>query len=89
MTTKTLSRPVAQVKAMSRPEIEKLAARKILMARAAIIQTRRFYGVLIANVEPKPCWAIPTMGTDSKNSLLQSGIHCRVDASRSRRHVRP
>jgi predicted metal-dependent peptidase len=50
---------------MNRLEMERVAKDKVMKARAAIIQARKFYGVLIANVEPVPCWSIPRMATDS------------------------
>ena len=42
------------------------AAKKIEMARAELIQARRFYGVLVSNVEPVPSRKFPTMATNGK-----------------------
>jgi predicted metal-dependent peptidase len=70
---------MTNINTLTRPEIEKIAARKILMARTAIIQTRKFYGVLVANVRPQPCWSIPTMGTDSKTHFYNPAFIARLD----------
>ena len=42
------------------------AAERVLKARAVIMSTRVFYGALIANVEPKEDYTIPTMATDGR-----------------------
>src|SRR5262245_35901915 len=39
---------------------------RILKARAALILTRRFYGVLVSNVEPVLSRAVPTAATNGK-----------------------
>jgi predicted metal-dependent peptidase len=44
----------------------KLATERVLKARAELIMARRFYGVLVSNVEPVPSRSVETMATDSK-----------------------
>lgn len=58
----------------TRQEIERIAEIKIRNARTAIMTTRKFYAVLVANVTPKPCWQIPTMGTDSVTHFYNPGF---------------
>jgi predicted metal-dependent peptidase len=58
----------------TRQEIERIAAVKIRNARTAIMTSRKFYAVLVANVTPKPCWEIPTMGTDSVTHFYNPGL---------------
>ena len=45
---------------------DKLATERVLKARAELIMARRFYGVLVSNVEPVLSRAVETMATDSK-----------------------
>jgi predicted metal-dependent peptidase len=58
----------------TRQEIERIAEIKIRNARTAIMTSRKFYAVLVANVTPKPCWEIPTMGTDSVTHFYNPGF---------------
>jgi predicted metal-dependent peptidase len=46
--------------------IEQLALDRVLKARAELILTRRFYGVLVSNVEPVIDRKVPTAATDGK-----------------------
>jgi predicted metal-dependent peptidase len=50
--------------------VDKLAMERVLKARAALILARRFYGVLVSNVEPVASRAIPTMATNSKQHFF-------------------
>jgi predicted metal-dependent peptidase len=52
---------------MSTDTITKLATERVLKARAELIMARRFYGVLVSNVEPVPSRSVETMATDSKH----------------------
>jgi predicted metal-dependent peptidase len=56
--------------------MERVAADKVMKARAAIIQSRKFYAVLISNVEPVPCWSIPRMATDSVKHYYNPQFVC-------------
>src|SRR5215472_5146544 len=47
-------------------DIDKLATERVLKARAELIMARRFYGVLVSNVEPVLSRRFETMATDSK-----------------------
>ena len=46
--------------------VDKLATERVLKARSELILARRFYGVLVSNVEPVLSRKFPTMATDSK-----------------------
>jgi predicted metal-dependent peptidase len=63
---------------MNRLEMERVAKDKVMKARAAIIQARKFYGVLVANVEPVPCWSIPRMATDSIKHYYNPQFVCEL-----------
>jgi predicted metal-dependent peptidase len=45
-------------------EIDRAAAERVMRARAELIQSHTFYGVLVSNVEPKPSRVFPTMATN-------------------------
>jgi predicted metal-dependent peptidase len=47
-------------------QITQTATERVLKARAELIMARRFYGVLVSNVEPVPSRSVETMATDSK-----------------------
>jgi predicted metal-dependent peptidase len=47
-------------------QVTKTATERVLKARAELIMARRFYGVLVSNVEPVPSRSVETMATDSK-----------------------
>ena len=47
-------------------DMNKLATERVLKARTELILARRFYGVLVSNVEPVVSRSIPTMATDGK-----------------------
>jgi predicted metal-dependent peptidase len=47
-------------------DMNKLATERVLKARTELILARRFYGVLVSNVEPVLSRSIPTMATDGK-----------------------
>ena len=46
--------------------IEMESTERVLKARAELIQARRFYGVLLSNVEPVLSRKFPTMATDGR-----------------------
>jgi predicted metal-dependent peptidase len=46
--------------------IDERAAYRILMARSMLVKSRRFYGVLVSNVEPVKSRQFPTMATNGK-----------------------
>jgi predicted metal-dependent peptidase len=47
-------------------ELDKVAMDRVLKARASLILARRFYGVLVSNVEPVLTRAVPTAATNGK-----------------------
>jgi predicted metal-dependent peptidase len=47
-------------------DIDRIATERVLKARAELIMARRFYGVLVSNVEPVLSRKVETMATDSK-----------------------
>lgn len=51
-------------------DIDQLATDRVLKARGELILTRRFYGVLVSNVEPVLSRAHPTMATDGKRHFF-------------------
>jgi predicted metal-dependent peptidase len=51
---------------MDNINLDKLATERVLKARTELILSRRFYGVLVSNVEPVVNRAVPTMATDGK-----------------------
>src|SRR5262249_16111921 len=59
--------------------LERDAAIKIRNARAALIQSRPFYAVLISQVEPKPSWQFATMATDSKTHFYNPAFICSIN----------
>ena len=50
---------------MDKSEMEAKAAVLIRNARAALILERKFYAVLVSQVDPVPSWDFPTMATNS------------------------
>lgn len=50
--------------------IEEQATARVLKARAELIMARRFYGVLVSNVEPTLSRKFPTMATDGKRHFF-------------------
>ena len=50
---------------MDKSEMEVKAAVLIRNARAALILERKFYAVLVSQVDPVPSWDFPTMATNS------------------------
>jgi predicted metal-dependent peptidase len=50
--------------------IEDQATERVLKARAELIMARRFYGVLVSNVEPVLSRKFPTMATDGKRHFF-------------------
>jgi predicted metal-dependent peptidase len=50
--------------------IEEQATARVLKARAELIMARRFYGVLVSNVEPVLSRKFPTMATDGKRHFF-------------------
>jgi predicted metal-dependent peptidase len=46
--------------------VDERAAYRILRARSMLVKSRRFYGVLVSNVEPVPSRQVPTMATNGK-----------------------
>ena len=51
-------------------DIEQQATERVLKARAELIMARRFYGVLVSNVEPVLSRKFPTMATDGKRHFF-------------------
>jgi predicted metal-dependent peptidase len=51
---------------METDQVTRTATERVLKARAELIMARRFYGVLVSNVEPVPSRKVQTMATDSK-----------------------
>lgn len=51
-------------------ERDKQATERVLKARAELIMSRRFYGVLVSNVEPVLSRSFPTMATDGKRHFF-------------------
>jgi predicted metal-dependent peptidase len=47
-------------------DIDKLAAKRVLNARTELITARRFYGVLVSNVEPRISREVPRAATNGK-----------------------
>jgi len=47
-------------------DIDRQATERVMKARSALILARRFYGVLVSNVEPVLSRAVPTMATNSR-----------------------
>jgi predicted metal-dependent peptidase len=76
--SQTTSKQSSQEQKMNRQEMERVAKDKVMKARAAIVQSRRFYGVLIANVEPVPCWSVPRMATDSVKHYYNPQFVCEL-----------
>lgn len=55
---------------METDKLTKLATERVRKARAELILTRRFYGVLVSNVEPVPSREVPTMATNGKKHFF-------------------
>ena len=49
--------------------IEQQALERVMKARARLILERRFYGVLVSNVEPQISRRVPTAATNGKVHL--------------------
>src|SRR5262245_38656703 len=56
--------------------IDALATSRVLKARGELILSRRFYGVLVSNVEPVLSRSVPTMATDSKRHFFNPEFVC-------------
>lgn len=64
------------VETMTREEMEREAAKRIRNARSDLIMTRKFYAVLIAQVDPVVSWKVPTMATDSVRHYFNPRFIC-------------
>jgi predicted metal-dependent peptidase len=62
------------LKEMTKAEIEALALKRVNDARAELILTERFYGVLVTNVEPKLSYKFPTAATNGKVHYWNPGF---------------
>lgn len=51
---------------------------RVLKARTELIVSRRFYGVLVSNVEPMPSRKFPTMATDGKRHFFNPEFICEL-----------
>lgn len=51
-------------------DLDKLATERVLKARTELVLTRRFYGVLVSNVEPVLSRDYPTMATDGRHHFF-------------------
>ena len=60
--------------------IERAATERVLKARGELIMTRRFYGVLVSNVEPVLSRDFPTMATDGKRHFFNPEFVCSLSA---------
>lgn len=79
-------------------DLEQRATERVLKARAELIMARRFYGVLVSNVEPVLSRKFPTMATDGKrhffnpefiDGLTQAellGVQCHESEHDARHH---
>jgi predicted metal-dependent peptidase len=57
-------------------DIDQQATERVMKARAELIMARRFYGVLVSNVEPTLSRKYPTMATDSKRHFFNPEFVC-------------
>jgi predicted metal-dependent peptidase len=65
--TETLAMDARSLKARV---VETLATERVLKARAELIMSRRFYGVLVSNVEPVASRHVETMATDGRRHFF-------------------
>jgi predicted metal-dependent peptidase len=57
-------------------DIDQQATDRVAKARAELIMARRFYGVLVSNVEPTLSREFPTMATDGKRHYFNPEFVC-------------
>ena len=60
--------------------IDQAATERVMKARGELIMSRRFYGVLVSNVEPVLSRDFPTMATDGKRHFFNPDFVCSLTA---------